>query len=301
MNQPLTRAELLERYIAGDNITALLRGAELRNSEDMIEVAYDLQAGSYVKALNDERMLLHKQSYTAELASVIRQLGEAKTIMEAGVGEATTLSFVLQQIPDITAFGFDLSWSRISVARDWLRAQGVDQRASLFTGSIFQIPLPDSSIDVVYTSHSIEPNGGNEARAVQELFRVASKWLVLLEPAFDLATVEARNRMKQHGYCVDLLPAIQTLGLDVLRHELFAHSINPLNPTGITIIRKPEGPKNVARLCCPATGSELTEVNGALFSSQHLAAYPVLAGIPCLRTENAILASLLRLSGMNQS
>lgn len=289
----LSRLALLEQYKRGENITALLRGDEVQNSEEMIEVAYDLQTGSYVSALQDESTRLHKQQYGREIASIISEFGETQTIMEAGVGEATTLSFVLQQLDVPQAFGFDISWSRLCMAKEWLEAEGLLDRCNLFTGSLFEIPLPDNSIDVVYTSHSIEPNGGHEEAALRELYRVAGKWLILLEPAFDLAEIEAKQRMQKHGYCINLFSAINSLGYDVVRHELFPLAINPLNPTGITIIRKPEVSRNPPALCCPVTRGELVPVNGAMFSPQHLAAYPVLEGIPCLRSENAIVASRL--------
>jgi len=90
---------------------------------------------------------------------------------------------------------------------------------------------------------------------------------------------------------------IESLGYEVTRHELFPHTINSLNPTGITIIKKPNSHRNVPQLCCPVTRAELVDLGDALFSPQHLAAYPVLCGIPCLRQENAIVASRLASGG----
>jgi len=234
-----SRLELKQRYTDGENITALLRQRADRNTESAIEVAYDLQAGSYVHALDEPAVRKQKEQYGADIGDLIAGLGHFATLLEAGVGEATTLSFVLQQLPGTHGFGFDLSWSRIAVARDWLKMNRLIDRTTLFTGSLFQIPLPDSSIDVVYTSHSIEPNGGEERAALEELYRVAGKWLILLEPAYDLASSQAKERMIEHGYCIGLQPAVQALGYDVQRYALFGHSINPLNPTGLTLIRKP--------------------------------------------------------------
>jgi ubiquinone/menaquinone biosynthesis C-methylase UbiE len=41
------------------------------------------------------------------------------------------------------------------------------------TGNIFSLPFLHNSIDIVYTSHSIEPNGGKENLLLKELYRVA--------------------------------------------------------------------------------------------------------------------------------
>jgi len=281
----------------GENISALLRQRADRNTESVIEVAYDLQAGSYVHALDEPAIRKHKEQYGSDIGDLIAGLGRFKTLLEAGVGEATTLSFVMQQLMETHGYGFDLSWSRIAVARDWLKLNRLIDRTTLFTGSLFQIPLPDSSIDVVYTSHSIEPNGGEERAALEELYRVAAKWLILLEPAYDLASPQAKERMIEHGYCIDLQPAVQALGYDVQHYALFGQSINPLNPTGLTLIRKPTDASadrsDRPALCCPVTKSVLENRGGALFSPAHLAAYPVLDGIPCLRAENSIVASHL--------
>jgi len=301
MNVRYSRADLARRYASGENITELLRGSSAENSESIIELAYDLQCGSYVQALSEPTLLHHKMEYGAEIASVISKLGNVKTIMEAGVGEATTLSFVLKNIAVDRAFGFDISWSRVQVATDWLRSQEIQTSVKLFTASLFAIPLPDNSIDVVYTSHSIEPNGGREAEALKELYRVTGDYLVLREPAYDFATDDARARMKKHGYCVRLFDVIKELGYDVLKHGLFPYTANVLNPTGITIIRKRSQHRNAPVYVCPETRGELKDVGGALFSKEFLAAYPVLHGIPCLRSANAIICSKLQVTATGDS
>jgi ubiquinone/menaquinone biosynthesis C-methylase UbiE/uncharacterized protein YbaR (Trm112 family) len=290
-----TRRELRDLYEQGVNITQLLREERglNRNSDEIIEIAYDLQSGSYIAAMEKEDHAKHNKDYTSEIAKVILSLCKPTSILEAGVGEATTLSGVVRQLGgDADSFGFDLSWSRVACARSWLQRQGVFG-AKLCTGNLFHIPFADDSVDLVYTSHSIEPNGGNEERIIRELFRVARRYLILLEPGYELASDEAKKRMDSHGYCKNLSGVAESCGYDVLENRLFPFISNPLNPTAITIIRKSveekASPSHV--FACPVSKTRLEEIGGVLFSRDALVAYPVIGGIPCLRIENGIVAS----------
>jgi hypothetical protein len=227
-------------YAAGKNISELLRrerGVD-HNTKEIIEIAYDLQTGSYIDAMRVPAMANHKRDYAALIAETVQSLCQPRSIMEAGIGEATTLAGVLPCLEGpVDSYGFDLSWSRVAYARQWLHGQGIDQ-TTLCTGDLAAIPFADNAIDVVYTSHSIEPNGGDEQPILRELFRITRRFLVLLEPGYELAGPEARRRMETHGYCRNLRGYAEALGYDVVRHELFPLTANPLNPTALTIIRK---------------------------------------------------------------
>lgn len=53
-------SELRKRYLLGENISKLLAGDNGLNSESNIEIAYELQAGSYSKlALENSSFLIH--------------------------------------------------------------------------------------------------------------------------------------------------------------------------------------------------------------------------------------------------
>jgi ubiquinone/menaquinone biosynthesis C-methylase UbiE/uncharacterized protein YbaR (Trm112 family) len=289
-----TPQQLKALYEEGNNISEHMRNEKgiQRNTEEIIEVAYDLQTGSYVAAMEDAATARHKNEYTGELARTIISLCSPTSILEAGVGEATTLAGVLGHLKtEVRSFGFDLSWSRVAYAKLWLKKQDLSY-TTLCTGNLFHIPFADSSIDVVYTSHSIEPNGGNEEPILCELFRITKKFLILLEPGYELASLEARQRMESHGYCKNLKGIADTLGYDVLEHRLFPFIANPLNPTTLTIIKKDdiaELPSYV--LACPKFKTPLKEIEGVLFSPEALVVYPIVGGIPCLRIENGIFAS----------
>jgi uncharacterized protein YbaR (Trm112 family) len=290
----MTPRELKALYEQRQSITEHLRREKGTdgNTEAIIEIAYDLQTGSYIAALDDPKAAKEQAAYAEEVARTIQGLCTPSSVLEAGVGEATTFAGVLGRLGGgVAGYGFDLSWSRVAYARRFLAGHGLNG-VTLCTASLLQMPYADDSIDVVYTSHSIEPNRGREEPILRELFRVAGRYLILLEPAYELASAAARQRMDSHGYCRDLPGVARSLGYEVVQHQLFACNSSPLNPTAVTIIKKNtvhQPPSHV--LACPKFKTPLRQVAGMFFSEEALVVYPVVAGIPCLRTENGIVAS----------
>ncbi|MGI9279134.1 MAG: methyltransferase domain-containing protein [Endozoicomonas sp.] len=285
--------ELKKLYDQGKNISAHLREVKglTKNTSDIIEQSYDLQSGSYSSAMDSQSMQKHKQAYSAEVADVIRSVCNPQTVLEAGVGEATTLSGVIAGLGDQPDFyGFDLCWSRVAYARKWLQSNQ-HNGVQLCMGDLFQIPLADDSVDVVYTSHSIEPNGGKELPLLAELYRVAKKYLILIEPGYELASSEARERMEQHGYCQNLVGFSEDLGYEVLDHWMLGAVANPMNPSAVTIIRK-NGEHHQAGLTwvCPKYKTALLKKGNVLFSKSSPLVYPIIGGVPCLREEQGVLA-----------
>lgn len=280
-------------YTNNENIIKYLKQLDNRsaNTTEDILISYDFQAGSYTEAYRSNPEL--KNTYCQYLAEVIDQLGDYRSIMEAGVGEATTLGNLISSltVKPRQSYGFDISWSRIKYARRFLASHHRSD-AVLFTGDLFNAPLLDRSIDIVYTSHSIEPNGGREAEALQELYRITNRYLILLEPSYELANEEARSRMMEHGYVTRLYDAAKELGYDVIEHRLFEVSVNPMNPTGLMIIRKNNPIEEQPQpLCCPITRTALLQKGNVYYSEGSLLAYPIVEDIPCLLPQNAILAT----------
>lgn len=298
MSSSITPWQLKSAYEQGQNLMKMLRaesGSSL-NDERMIELSYDLQAGSYVGALKDTTLLEHKRHYCGHAAAVINSLGPVTSLLDCGMGEGNMLWLMLSQLKQLPQHihGFDLCWSRMAVARRWLSEQSPQFDVQIATGSLTEIPYMDSSVDVVWTNHSIEPNRGREAAILKELHRVCSRYVVMLEPAYELASDEARLRMDEHGYCRNLRGTAEELGFKIHRHEIFSGNRNPRNPTGLLILAKDENAAPaVPRRCCPAYKKELTEMADCWYSPESLRAYPILNGIPCLKTSQSIVASRL--------
>lgn len=166
----------------------------------------------------------------------------------------------------------------------------------LVVGNLFELPLANNSVDIVYTSHSLEPNGGHEKELLEELYRVTKKYLILLEPAYEMASDEAKERMKKHGYVIGLYDIAKKLGYEIEKYELFGISSNPLNPTGLMIIKKQDSLRKMNACCyyCPITKTRLDVIGNAFFSKQALLAYPILNGVPCLVRESAVVATKMR-------
>jgi len=261
-----------------------------KNSVEDILISYDFQAGSYVDLYYENPEF--KNKWGQKIADIINDLGKIETVLEVGVGEGTTLgpTFNYLKNKNVRVYGFDISWSRVKIASDFLLNYSIEN-ISLFVGDLFNIPLNDNSIDVVYTSHSLEPNGGREREALKELYRVTKKYLVLLEPIYEFGNQEAKERMDNHGYIKNMYTTVKDLGYEIVEYKKFELCSNPLNPTGLIIIEKKSMKNNSDELCCPITKTKLEKIDGAYYSKKSLLAYPILASIPCLLKDNAILAT----------
>jgi len=125
-----TMAQLKKLYEDGVNITQYLRTelGSTRNTVEIIEIAYELQAGSYTAAMNDPETAMLKREYSLQIAKVIQSLCQPRSLLEAGVSEATTLSGVVSGLDGgvMRIFGFDLSWSRLACASRWLKSRGLE-------------------------------------------------------------------------------------------------------------------------------------------------------------------------------
>lgn len=291
--------EAFEVYRRGENVSRFLK-KKYRDSvsfSDIIEVVYDLQAGTYIDYVlkNGDQA----RAYWLEIAEIVTSnTSGIDSLLDAGTGELTTLCGLIDSLdkrPELV-FAFDISWSRLSKGLGYAREYYPSQNKSLnvFCADIASIPLPTSSVDLVVSNHALEPNRASQDTLLAELLRVAKSRLMLFEPCYEINSKEGRIRMDLHGYIKDLDGSILKAGAVLVDKIAIQNIANPLNPTVCYIIDVDK--KNCSdslEYTFPGTDCPLREVNGWLISDQAGLSFPMLKGIPCLRTKHAVVSSAL--------
>lgn len=288
--------EIRALYDRGDNITRWVQSQEGtdRNSVTAILYSYDAQAGSYIDNLKGSAALALKEGLGRDLGGLLDKLAP-DSLLEAGIGEGTSLAPILVHMSKQPSqvLGFDLSLSRLLFARKHLAENGFGN-VRLFTGDLDRIPIASASVDVVLTVHAVEPNHGREEAILTELLRVARKHVVMIEPSYEFASAEGRTRMDRLGYVRGLPSTLRRLGYPARVVERWLHNSNPLNQAALIVVDKfPAGSGGQPRFVSPVSGCDLVERKDCWFCPEDGHAFPILAGIPCLAIENAILASKL--------
>lgn len=283
-------------YTAGGNIISYLRDMDERshNTLEDILISYDFQAGNYNLAYKNDPERYAKIHDTYARIINLYLPDDMYSLCEAGVGEGTTFLPVMKRLKAMPAkaFGFDISWSRIaeaiSFAQDFSNFNVGNPK--FIIGDLFETPFADSSIDIVYTSHALEPNGGKERQLLAELYRITSKYLILFEPIYEFASCEGKKRMEKHGYIRGLKYQAEELGYRIIQYEKLEICQNPLNPTGVLVIEKLV-PTEENDLCDPVSKKELHEFADCYYCQDSMLAYPKIGNIPCLTRQHAVLAT----------
>lgn len=284
----------------GKNVTQFLRERfnVSENTSEIIELAYELQSGSYIKdalANRDE-----KELYAKEIGKIIRKYSSnSDCLLDIGTGELTTLTFMLNNI-DIKfsdVFAFDISWSRLKKGKEFFSKykQKIDLNVKSFVADIKAIPLQTKSIDIVTSSHALEPNAKYLNLLIKELFRITKKKLILFEPSYELNSIEGKKRMDDFGYIRGIESSVNVLGGIVEKIIPIKNSFSLLNPTVCYVIKPPnyntKTVKDISSFTVPGTDYILQKSDPFLMSHDTGLIFPILENIPILKTHSGIFAA----------
>lgn len=294
----LDLSEAKEIYKQGKNVTQYLRNKynESENTSEIIEIAYDLQAGSYIESVSSNPQ--KAEAYANELSNFLKKhLKSGDSLLDVGTGEITTFSLILNNI-DIklsNVLAFDISWSRLFKGKQFYQNNNkTNVSIDAFVADIKDIPLHGKCIDVVTSNHALEPNGKNLPILLKELFRITKRKLVLFEPSYELNSKEGKERMDRLGYIKNIETEVRKLGGKVTDIIPISNTGNPLNPTVCYVI-EPAPVQSMAlelpKYCVPGTDFKMENNGSFLISKDTGLVFPILDGIPILRANSAILAT----------
>jgi hypothetical protein len=292
-----------KEYVKGSNVTEFLRKQKNSsfNTSEIIETAYDLQAGTYIDAV--EKNPKQATLYTTELAEILNQyIKPTDALLDIGTGELTTLSSIISKLKQkpYDIYAFDISWSRIYKGIRFAHNKLGDDFHLLtpFVGDIGSIPFLDKSVSITISSHALEPNGGKLKELMGEIFRVTVDKLILFEPCYEINSKEGKERMDKLGYIKELDKTAAELGGKIIEKVLIQNVSNPLNPTVCFVIELPS--TNNKRqytanniFSVPGTNMPLKKEDGFYYSVDTGFCFPVLKDIPILKSNSAILATSL--------
>ncbi len=286
---------LKSKYLLSHNISKLMResiNSEI-NTKDIIETAYDIQAGSYIE-MHVTNPQSNKEYFEEKALTILKFFPQATSLLDCGCGELTGTSlnyhkFLSSQINSF--YSFDISWSRIYKGKKFFQEK-TGTSPHCFIADMEHIPLPDNSIDLVTSSHALEPNHGSEEVLIKELLRVSRLGLALFEPSWELGDEEQKKRMDEHGYIRNLPYIIEKLGYRLIKNELLENQITQYNKTAMYIVKKNTNEATKASFVDPISKTPLvsTEEN-FLFSKTTGRVYPIIKNIPVLRKECSVLAT----------
>ncbi len=137
-------------------------------------------------------------------------VGENKfgSVLEVGGGELTWVSVMAEALGgDSDFYSVDLSFARCLQASRL--AVDLDFGVSVAKANAAQLPFADSSIDLVYSHHALEQMPSIYKDVLDEMFRVARKRVIILEPSYELGDLRTKLKIRCKNYVIGIDPYLE--------------------------------------------------------------------------------------------
>ncbi len=172
-------AAAVAAFEAGENVVNTLVTRFPGDKQEAIEIAYELQAGSYTAARDDPAARAYRAEQQRIVATEVLPLcepasGPTLSLLDAGVGEGSAwygFDFAATKIGVLHAV--DISLRRLSYVEKNITAPPA-LRVAPVRADVRNLPYWPGSFDIVLTMHAIEPNGGSEAEILGGLAALTS-------------------------------------------------------------------------------------------------------------------------------
>lgn len=174
-----------------------------------------------------------------EIECLVSEKNKIK-ILEVGCGNCINLVNLKDRFRDkLQLFGIDTSNKRIEVAKKFFseKLDGIE----IYQHSVIKRcdKWNDNFFDVVFSMHCLEQIPYNCVPALQQMYRLTEKKLIMIEPIFE----NGNQVQKLYLICTDhnriLIKTIRDLGYKIIRNEVLnIQSSGGLNQSSIVVIEK---------------------------------------------------------------
>jgi ubiquinone/menaquinone biosynthesis C-methylase UbiE len=289
-------------YENNENITSALKkhlGLK-KNSYEIIEIAYDLQAGEYSKKAEVNQVFYNNRAQEV-FQFIDANIKHIESMLDVGSGELTMFARVARNMSfnsNIKLFATDISLSRLVVGRKSLTPSfEIIKKINLVVADTAKLPFVTNGIDLIITDHSLEPNGGRLKELLRECFRVARRYCVFVEPSNALQSAEGLKRMESLGYIFDLEKNVVNLGGRIVARHTTVNNYNEMNKSEMLLVEVPRANldkiyiKDELPYAYPGTDYKLRRTGDLLVNEQSGFVFPILHNVPLLLEKNRILFS----------
>jgi len=276
----------LEAFKKGDNIVNTLRKIGV-NKSDCIELAYEIQAGSYTLEFNDDELARNKALHT--IINRFTVIKDVKSIGVFGIGEAKNWIGYKGNINNL--FGVELSFSRLRWAYKNLEKVPDINSFHLIKGDASEKIFNKNSFDISITLHSIEPNGNEQGTSIlHNVIESSSKYVILFEPDYSTAHKEMKERMEKNDYVRNIADQLSKINsINIIDKFVMDIQQNPDNLTTCWIIEKTNKVDSVInKMVCPFTNGSMKEYNDMIYSPKAGVGYPIINGYYFLNKNDAV-------------
>ena len=262
------------------------------SNEKIVNIVFDIQTKSYFSIY---RKNIKKIDYI--VSPIIKILKEnfpkSKSLMDCGCGELIKTSFLFKHLTYIKNFyANDISLNRLFLGKKFIKKIGIKRKINYFCSSMKNLPLKNNSIDVIFTSHAIEPNKSYDAEIIiRELFRVCNHGLCLHESHFQSADRNQKKRMNKYNYAKNIEKTLKKLNCRFKIIKLNNHH-NNLNRASLFIVKKNKSSykKNSSKPYIDVYSKDrLCNLKNFLYSKKSKKLYPVFDNIPIFNNTDLYL------------
>ncbi len=188
-------------------------------SVENVKAKYEQIAGSYIEYFyNEEKKIDNFTAYNHFEKKIYSIKGERsidppinviskfcnhhniKSLIEIGAGELTTLYPIIKKTDNINFISaLDLSPNRLRSGNEFLNKNGHSIN-HLIACDASNIPYKDNSFDLVFTQYCIEQVPLLAKKIIDEMIRISSKYIIIIEPTYEFSNRITRNRILLKGF-----------------------------------------------------------------------------------------------------